>query len=134
DWPVLWRRAEEEAWARSLALALAATDRWIAPGLLGATGCRLHVPQALLEAVPELLVKPLADRERDHAIARVGRSDIGLGDKLRRIVRRKERFAGWAPYLGWLAEQSHAALAGVLNSAARSRRRGVAALEDWLGA
>lgn len=134
DWEAIWRRAEEQGWDRALALVLAATDRWIRPRLLLESRCPLAVPPELLAATPGLLTRPPAERERDHAAAKAARVDVTLPEKLRRVLRRRERHAGWKDYLVWLASQSRAVLASRFAPTGRKRSQRIALLERWLRA
>lgn len=127
DWPAIWGRAASEGWDKPLALSLRGAEHWLRPGLLAGVNCPA-VPDALVARLPQLLAKPRAARAGDIAAAKLASSALGRGEKLRRILARRERFASGAEYLRWLGGESLSAVHG--GSSARART--IARLDRWL--
>lgn len=124
DWESVWPRAAREGWDRALAFALAATRRWGSSEPTRIPDLPLSPPAELVEALPELLCKPLAAREADIAEAKRARADVPLGDKLRRALARRERFGSMREYLEWVV--------GQLGARGSERREALMAMDAWL--
>ncbi|QYJ07448.1 nucleotidyltransferase family protein [Qipengyuania flava] len=124
DWESVWPRAASEGWDRALALVLAATRRWGSSEPTRIPDLPLTPPAELVEALPELLCKPLAAREADIAEAKRARADVPLGEKLRRAFARRERFGSTREYLAWVA--------GQLRAQGSERREALVAMDAWL--
>ncbi|MFA6218712.1 MAG: nucleotidyltransferase family protein [Erythrobacter sp.] len=129
DHAALWRRAGEEGWARHAALFIAATDRWVSPGIAQRWDCPIAVPAELVEELPFLLAKPLAAREADIAAAKMARPDLSPLEKARRVLARRERHDGLCDYLGWIGQE----VVGIASGRSEpGRRQAIAALDRWL--
>jgi hypothetical protein len=124
DWPAYWKAANAGGWARHTALALALVERWRRPGLVAVTNCPLGVPQALLDAAPDLLLQPLADRSATSFLAGLRRPDATLRAKLA------------APHPGgfsrWLAARLARTARDLGDVETRQRARQAARLASWL--
>jgi hypothetical protein len=124
DWEAVWRRARAEGWDRALALSLASTRKWGSTGLTRVPLSPIQPPRELLEAMPRLLCKPVAQREADTAEAKRARADVPLTQKLRRALARRERFDSARDYLDWIA--------GQLAARRGTRHDALVAVDAWL--
>ena len=134
DLPALWDRATREGWDRHAALCIHAADRWTASGTAEAFACPVTIPDELLANVPALIAKPLDVRESDIAVAKMARKDIGVGEKLRRVLARRERYDSLAEYGRWVGGEVRNTFAKRPTSADRMRQNAIAKLDDWLRA
>ena len=134
DLPALWDRAAREGWARHAALCINAADRWTLSGTAEALACPVTVPNEMLSNVPTLIGKPLDVRESDIAAAKLTRGDIGVGEKLRRVLTRRERYDSLAEYGSWVGGELRNTFAKGAKADARVRHNAIAKLDNWLRA
>ncbi|WP_435199600.1 nucleotidyltransferase domain-containing protein [Qipengyuania sp. 902] len=134
DLPTLWDRAAREGWARHAALCINAADRWTQSGTAEAFACPVILPEEMLSDVPTLIGKPLDARESDIATAKLTRRDIGVGEKLRRVLARRERYNSLAEYGSWVGGEVRNTFAKRATPGDRMRHDAVARLDDWLRA
>ena len=134
DLPALWDRAAREGWARHAALCINAADRWTLSGTAEALACPVTVPNEMLSDVPTLIGKPLDVRESDIAAAKLARGDIGVGEKLRRVLARRERYDSLSDYGRWVGGELRNTFATRATPADRMRQGAIARLDDWLRA
>ena len=129
DWGKIWRRGDNQGWDRMLAVQLAATDRWLKPGLLATTGCPIDVPPGLLEDAARMMIAPSSMREHDRSARRLTASPTGrtkaLGTRLRRV--RDPRQAA-----RWFVEQARGWWTVRRDREAAARLAANRKLEDWL--
>ena len=76
-WPLFWKRAERDGFARSAALLFALVDRWRRPGFCAASQCRHEVEPDLLEEAELLLVQDLDARKDVSVIASLSQGRLG---------------------------------------------------------
>ena len=134
DLPALWDRAAQEGWARHAALCIHAADRWTLSGTAEALACPVTVPEEILSDVPALIAKPVDVRESDIATAKLTRGDIGVGEKLRRILARRERYDSLSDYGRWVGGELRNTFAKGAKADARVRHNAIAKLDNWLRA
>ncbi len=132
DLPALWDRAAREGWDRHAALCVHAADRWTMSGTAEALACPVTVPEEMLSDVPTLIGKPLDVRESDIAAAKLARKDIGVGEKLRRVLIRRERYDSLSDYGRWVGGELRNTFAKGAKPDARMRHDAIARLDDWL--
>ena len=77
DWPQFWAEAKAEGWHKGAALLLALAGHWRRPGLLQECRCPEPVPQALLDAAPDLMLQTMERRAGARILARLGRDGVG---------------------------------------------------------
>ena len=130
----LWDRATREGWDRHAALCTHAADRWTSSGTVDAFECPITIPDELLADVPALIAKPLDVRERAIAVAKLARKDIGVGEKLRRVLARRERYDRLSDYGRWIGGEVRNTFAKRATAADRMRQDAIARLDDWLRA
>ena len=129
DLPAVWRRADTEGWHAHIALCLAGARRWsgvAAPW----PELAVHPPEDVVEDLPLLLAKPLGAREDDIAAAKSGGGAGRLGQRLGKVLSRRERFETLGAYLRWVASESLGSLRSSLG--AKERMAAITALDDWL--
>ena len=134
DLPALWDRAAREGWDRHAALCINAADRWTLSGTAEALACPVTVPEEMLSYVPTLIGKPLDVRESDIAAAKLTRGDIGVGEKLRRVLARRERYDSLSDYGRWVGAEVRNTVTKRATPADRMRQNAIARLDDWLRA
>ena len=132
DLPALWDRAAQEGWARHAAFCINAADRWTQSGTAEALACPITVPEEMLSDVPTLIGKPLDVRESDIAAAKLTRGDIGMGEKLRRVLARRERYDSLAEYGSWVGRELRNTFAKGAKADARIRHDAITRFDDWL--
>ena len=129
DWREVWQRGEEHGWDRMLAAQIAATDRWLKPGLLTRARCPINVPPALVKDAARMMTAPSSMREHDRSARRLTASPRGrtkaLGTRLRRL-----REPGKAAR--WFIEQAQGWWAVRRNRDGAARLGANRELEDWL--
>ncbi|MBX7494780.1 nucleotidyltransferase family protein [Qipengyuania sp. 6B39] len=130
----LWHRADRDDWLRHAALCIAATDHWTAPGTAAALQCPIDIPPDIIDAIPALLAKPLSARESDIALAKLGRSDLALSEKLRRVLARRERHDSLRGYARWVGQEIGGTLKSRATASDRARGETIARLDAWLRA
>lgn len=134
DLPALWDRAAREGWDRHAAICIHAAGRWTQSGTAEAFECPATIPDELLTYVPALIAKPLDVRESDIAAAKLTRRDIGVGEKLRRVLARRERYDSLSEYGRWVGGEVRNTFAKRATPGDRMRHDAIARLDDWLRA
>lgn len=134
DLSALWDRALQEGWTRHAALCIHAADRWTSSGTAQALACPVTVPEEMLSDVPALIGKPLDVRKSDIAAAKLARGDIGVGEKLRRVLARRERYDSLSDYGRWVGAEVRNTITKRATHADRMRQDAIARLDDWLRA
>ena len=131
DWTAVHTRAEGEGWAKPLALILAATRHWGRGPWHGPDDLR-PVPDDLVADVPALLAKPLAARAADIGAVKRSRAGVSIGEKLRRIWQRRERYERAGDYARWLAGEARLAVVARSDDSVADRSERMLRLEAWL--
>ena len=142
NWPKLLAEAEEEGWLRHAALLLALADRWLRPGLVEETGCKLRVPTPVLDTAERLMVQDLETCREAAFLANVaeaaasgGLLRLGTG-KLRggSATAGEERGSPHrGSYMGWLSDRLRRHIAAPFNRGTREQAAGYRTVLGWCG-
>lgn len=123
-WDDYWKEASSGGWAASAALVLALVDRWRRPHTLTESNCPIAVPASILDAAPDLLFQPMANRSSTQFLAGLAGPGPSFVAKLS-----KHRPEG---AFSWFADRAMRTLRDLADPARRQRARQSAALARWL--
>jgi hypothetical protein len=139
DWPHLLAEAEEEGWLRHAALLLALAERWLRPGLVEQTGCKLRVPPAVLDTAEQLMVQDLTTCREAAFLANAAASGGLLRMGLRKLLGGSAT-AGEAPgsphrrsYGDWLSDRLRRHVVAPFRPSTRRQAAGYRTVLGWCG-
>ena len=142
DWRKLLGEAEHEGWLRHAALLLALAERWLRPGLVAETGCKLRVPAAVVDTAERLMVQDLETCREAAFLANVagaaasgGLLRLGVGKLLEGSATAGEE--PLSPHKGsyarWLSDRLRRHVAAPFRRSTRQQAAGYRTVLGWCG-
>ncbi len=128
DWPNFWQRCAGLNITRGAALVLAITDRWRNAGLAERCAIPMQIPDAILEAAPDLLLQDPATRKSARLLASLGDGPIPPAKRI--LAQLTSGKSGG--YAKWLRERLGQSISHLANEDVRRTGTALSEVGGWL--